>query len=262
MSAYRPRTMAPSSGARSAWAPPRVAARSASLTLMPKCVMASEMTSGMDVMPLHARCVVGAERDRDALVEQRADRRHLADLQRRAGAQHCGHARGRQRDHVLLVRPRAAGPPTRSPSRPPAVAAPVRDDPQACSRGSRPGRPARAEHPARLALGEAALIAVHVHAVGPGRGRVRAPGPDRVDVVVAAAEVLRRHRVRGQEGHVHPGHARLVLQRPQQPDVGEFAVAGEVVAGLGLDGRGPAQQPVSQPRPAHRCTASRGRSRG
>src|SRR5690606_39430717 len=40
---------------------------------------------------------------------------------------------------------------------------------------------------------------------------------------------------------------RLALQRPQHPDVGELAVAGEVVAGLGLDGGGPGEDPLAEP---------------
>src|SRR6266550_545693 len=67
--------------------------------------------------------------------------------------------------------------------------------------GVQPRQQARAtaggQDPARLVLGEPAFLAVHVHAVRADRGRVRAPGADRLDVVVAAAEELRRHGVRG-----------------------------------------------------------------
>src|SRR5579859_8008564 len=107
--------------------------------------------------------VVRAQRHRDALVEQQPDRRHLADLERRARAEDGGDARRGQDDHVLLaglvqqVRGRAAefrGQGGRAGTGLPAHVQP----------GQQTGRPAGAEHPARLALGEPALFAVHVHA--------------------------------------------------------------------------------------------------
>ena len=245
MSANRPRTMTPRSGARSAWAPPRVAARSASATLIPKWAMARLMTtSGMRGDAVAAGRVVGAERDRHALVEQRRGPAAPAD----SAATCPGRARRPRRPWARAATSSSQASCSRSaeaqPSSAASVAAPVRDCAAGVQPGQQPGRAAGAEHPARLALGEPALVAVHVHAVGPGGGRVRAPAAHRVHVVVAAAEELRRHRVGGEEGHVHPRHARLVLQRPQQPHVGELAVAGQVVAGLGLDGRGAGQQPA------------------
>src|SRR5579859_7678930 len=47
--------------------------------------------------------MVRAQRDRNSLVEQRPDRWHLADLERRAWAEHGGDARRGQYDHVLLA---------------------------------------------------------------------------------------------------------------------------------------------------------------
>ena len=48
---------------------------------------------------------------------------------------------------------------------------------------------------------------------------------------------------------MHPRHAGLALEPAQHADVGQLAVPGQVVTGLGLDGGGPGPQPPAHPLP-------------
>src|SRR5690606_1528247 len=92
------------------------------------------------------------------------------------------------------------------------------------------------EDPARVLWGEVTVVAVNVDAVRPVRGGVGAPAGDGLDIVVLPAEVLGRHHVGGEKGDVDPRHHRILLQVPEEPHRGELAVAGQVEAGLRLDG--------------------------
>src|ERR1700728_1073553 len=180
MSASRPRTMAPRSVARSACAPPIVAARSASSMLMPKYETAIDMTSAIDVMPVPPAVWSVPS----ATVTPLSSSDLTGGL-----AWTCSAVPG----HTTAVTPALASAPTSSSS-------------AWCSRSAdtQPAAAAGGQDDPCLLLGEAAFLAVHVDAVRAHGLRVGTPGADRVDVVRAPPEVLRRHRVRGQERHVDP----------------------------------------------------------
>src|SRR6266545_3620954 len=245
MSANLPRAIAPRSGARRACAPPMVAARSASVTLRPKYETASAMTSGIEVIPFPP----GVWSEPSAIATP------LSSSARTGGGRPVSIA---VLGHTTATTPARARAPTSSSSAPYSRwAAEFRREPGSAvaslaarvQPGQQAGGPAGAEHPACLSLGEAAVVAVDVHAVGAGGRRIGAPGADRVDVVVTAAEVLGRHRVGGQERHMHARHARLAFKRAQQPHIGKLAVPGQVVTGLRLDGRGAGHQPGAEALP-------------
>jgi len=134
--------MVPSSGLRSAWAPPRVAARSASATLMPKCVIARETTSDMFVMPL----TPGEWPDPSATATPLSSSERTGGILPTCSAE-PGQSTAATPAVARTITSSSQASFSRSadaqPSSAASVAAPVRDCPQACSRGSRPAaRPA------------------------------------------------------------------------------------------------------------------------
>ena len=114
----------------------------------------------------------------------------------------------RRRRPVQQVRRRAAelsGQPGRAGA---GLTADVRQ-PRQQARGA-----ARAEDPAGLVLGASAALAVDVHAVRARRGVAASAhhDPHRVHRATTPAKVLRRYRVRGQEGQAYRG-----TPRPRSP---------------------------------------------
>src|SRR5580704_4454994 len=166
-----------------------------------------------------ARRVVRTKRDWHALVQECPHRWQPAGVRRSGRAQHSDYTCPGQRRDVVVTGTQqqvGRGAAELGGQQRGAVARIT-----ACVQSrQQSGSPPGVQDPACLAGSEPALVAVGVDAVRACRGGVLAPAADCVHVVVAPAEELRRHRGRRHERDMHARHAGLLIQRPQQPDIG------------------------------------------